>query len=150
MFDSRTFGESEGTPRQLEDPLGKASDIGAAVSALRVDERLAGTSVVALGVCAGAGYMARAVADDPRIRAFAGVAGVYPDAAAATADPAVRERGRRARERRLATGVVETIPAVAADNADVAMPLREAPWGPTNPNCGWTLPAKSTSTTTRR
>ena len=37
--------------------------------------------VVAVGVCAGAGYMARAVADDQRLRAFAGVAGYYSDAA---------------------------------------------------------------------
>ncbi|WP_194818023.1 alpha/beta hydrolase [Nocardia sp. XZ_19_385] len=122
-FDHRTFGASGGTPRQLEDPLGKASDIAAAVSALRLDERLAGKLVVGLGVCAGGGYMARAVADDPRLRAFAGIAGVYP---AAAPDPAVIERGRRARERRLATGFVETIPAVAVDNGDVAMPLREA------------------------
>ncbi|MGW5107561.1 alpha/beta hydrolase [Nocardia sp. NPDC004123] len=125
-FDHRTFGESEGVPRQLEDPLGKAADIAAAVSALQDDERFAGKTVVALGVCAGGGYMARAVADDPRIRAFAGVAGVYPDVAANPADPAVVDRGRQARERRLATGEVETIPAVAADNGDVAMPLREA------------------------
>jgi dienelactone hydrolase len=125
-FDHRTFGESEGTPRQLEDPLGKAADISAAVSAVRADDRLAGTAVVALGVCAGGGYMARAVADDPRIQAFVGVAGVYPDATANPPDPAVIERARRARDRRLATGVVETIPAVAADGGDVAMPLREA------------------------
>ncbi|MTE16465.1 hypothetical protein GLP40_27330 [Nocardia sp. CT2-14] len=57
---------------------------------------------------------------------FAGVAGVYPDAVANPPDPAVVERGRRARERRLATGEVEIIPAVAADGGDVAMPLREA------------------------
>ncbi|GAB3205547.1 alpha/beta hydrolase [Nocardia tengchongensis] len=125
-FDHRTFGESAGEPRQLEDPLGKAADISAAVSALEADERFTGKPVVALGVCAGGGYMARAVADDPRLRAFAGVAGVYADAAANPADPAVVERGRLARERRLATGAVETIPAVAADNGDVAMPLTEA------------------------
>ncbi|MBF6485132.1 alpha/beta fold hydrolase [Nocardia otitidiscaviarum] len=125
-FDHRTFGESEGAPRQLEDPLGKAADIAAAVSAVQQDARLSGKPVVALGVCAGGGYMARAVADDPRIRAFAGVAGVYPDTAAAPPDAAVVERGRLARERRLATGEVESIPAVAADNGDVAMPLREA------------------------
>jgi fermentation-respiration switch protein FrsA (DUF1100 family) len=123
-FDHRTFGASEGTPRQLEDPLGKVADIGAAVSALQADERLQGLAVVALGVCAGGGYMARAVAGDPRIRAFAGVAGVYPGAAAP--DPAAIARGRAARRRRLASGVVETIPAVAADGGDVAMPLREA------------------------
>ncbi|WP_040809203.1 alpha/beta hydrolase [Nocardia concava] len=125
-FDHRTFGESAGEPRQLEDPLGKAADISAAITALQADERFADLSVLAVGVCAGGGYMARAVADDPRIKAFAGVAGVYADAAANPADPAVVERGRKARELRLATGEVETIPAVAADNGDVAMPLTEA------------------------
>lgn len=70
-FDHRTFGQSEGMPRQLEDPPGKVADISAAVSELQAAERLAGRPVVALGVCAGSGYMARAVADDPRIRAFA-------------------------------------------------------------------------------
>lgn len=121
-FDHRTFGESEGTPRQLEDPLGKVADIGAAVSALQA--RFEGLPMAALGVCAGGGYMARAVADDPRIRAFAGVAGVYPGAPSPS--PEAVERGHAARERRLSTGVEETIPAVAADGGDVAMPLREA------------------------
>lgn len=123
-FDHRTFGESEGLPRQVEDPLGKAADISAAVTALRADSRLTGKPVVALGVCAGGGYMARAVADDPRLRAFVGVAGVYPDGSGA--DPAVIARGRRARELRESTGETPTIPAVSADNGDVAMPLTEA------------------------
>lgn len=99
-FDHRTFGESEGVPRQLEDPVGKAADIGAAITALLADPRFIDKPVVALGVCAGGGYMSRAVADDPRVRPSAGVAGVYPDAAANPADPAVLERGRLARERR--------------------------------------------------
>lgn len=123
-FDHRTFGESGGFPRQLEDPLGKAADIGAAVTASSSHPRVAGKPVVALGVCAGAGYMARAVADDPRVRAFAGVAGVYPDGGGV--DAQVVTRGRRARELRETTGEVQTIPAVAADNGDVAMPLTEA------------------------
>jgi uncharacterized protein len=38
----------------------------------------------------------------------------------------VTGRGRAARQRRLDTAVVETIPAVAVDGGDVAMPLREA------------------------
>jgi uncharacterized protein len=123
-FDHRTFGQSEGTPRQLEDPLGKVADIGAAVSALRAEDRLSGLPVMAAGICAGGGYMARAVADDPRIRAFAGIAGVYPGAA--VPDLALTGRGRAARQRRLDTGAAEMIPAVAADGGDVAMPLREA------------------------
>jgi uncharacterized protein len=123
-FDHRTFGQSSGVPRQLEDPLGKVADIGAAVSALRADDQLGRLPVVAAGICAGGGYMARAVADDPRIVAFAGIAGVYPGPAAP--DRAAAGRGRAARQRRLETGQAEMIPAVAADGGDVAMPLPEA------------------------
>jgi fermentation-respiration switch protein FrsA (DUF1100 family) len=130
-FDHRTFGESEGEPRQFEDPVGKARDISAAVTALEADERTRALPVVAVGVCAGAGYMARAVADDQRLRAFAGVAGYYSDAAAfVESSPqdyqAAVDRGRAAEERWQQTGQAETIPAVAPDGGDVAMPLREA------------------------
>jgi fermentation-respiration switch protein FrsA (DUF1100 family) len=130
-FDHRTFGESGGDPRQLEDPEGKAHDISAAVSALETDERTPDLPVVAVGVCAGAGYMARAVADDQRIAAFAGVAGVYPDANTfAESSPqdyqAAIDRGLAAEQRWRDTGKAETIPAVAPDGGDVAMPLREA------------------------
>jgi fermentation-respiration switch protein FrsA (DUF1100 family) len=130
-FDHRTFGQSEGEPRQFENPEGKAGDVRAAVTALGADERTADLAVVAVGVCAGAGYMARAVADDLRIRAFAGVAGYYSDAAAfAESSPqqyqAAIDRGKAAERRWRETGEAETIPAVAADGGDVAMPLREA------------------------
>jgi fermentation-respiration switch protein FrsA (DUF1100 family) len=130
-FDHRTFGESEGEPRQFEDPVGKAADVSAAVSALETDERTRGLPVVAVGVCAGGGYMARAVADDARIGAFAGVAGYYSDATGfAESSPqayeAAIDRGRTAEARWRATGQADTIPAVAPDGGDVAMPLREA------------------------
>ena len=36
-FDHRTFGESEGRPRQFENPAAKIADIRAAVAALRVN-----------------------------------------------------------------------------------------------------------------
>lgn len=124
-FDHRTFGESEGEPRQLEDPEGKAADVRSAVTALAADERTAGLPVVAVGICAGGGYMARAVADDDRIVAFAGVAGYY---AAAPAEPPreVIERGLAAERRWRETGEAEHIPAVGPDGGDVAMPLAEA------------------------
>ena len=56
---------------------------------------------MAVGICAGGGYMARAVADDQRIAAFAGVAGYYSDASAfASSSPreyqAAIDRGRAA------------------------------------------------------
>jgi uncharacterized protein len=129
-FDHRTFGESEGEPRQVEDPLGKAADIRAAVTALADDPRTRGLPAMAIGVCAGGGYMARAVADDPRIRAFAGVAGYY--AASVGYDEqspegrAAMDRGRAAEQTWRETGESETIPAVAPDGGDVAMPLPEA------------------------
>ena len=130
-FDHRTFGESEGEPRQFEHPEHKAADITAAVTALTADERTRNLRVAAVGVCAGGGYMAKAVADDPRICAFTGVAGYYSDAAAfATTSPqeyqAAIDRGLAAERRWWATGEVETIPAVGPDGGDVAMPLREA------------------------
>jgi fermentation-respiration switch protein FrsA (DUF1100 family) len=130
-FDHRTFGESEGEPRQFEDPEGKARDVSAAVSAFGADDRIRDLPVVAVGVCAGGGYMARAVADDQRIRAFAGVAGYYSDAAAfADSSPQdyqqALDRGRAAERRWRETGKAETIPAVGPGGGDVAMPLREA------------------------
>jgi len=130
-FDHRTFGESGGLPRQLENPLAKAADISAAVDALTALPAFGGLKVYGVGVCAGGGYMARAVADDRRFAGFAGVAGVYPDAAQTRGwmgdrYQAAIERAQRALEVYEATGIAETIAAVAADNGDVAMPLREA------------------------
>jgi uncharacterized protein len=130
-FDHRSFGESEGQPRQLEQPEGKAADVSAAVTALGTDERTRDLPVLAVGICAGGGYMARAVADDVRIRAFAGVAGYYSDAAAvAESSPqayqAAIDRGLAAEAHWRESGEADTIPAVAPDGGDVAMPLREA------------------------
>src|SRR5262245_29654426 len=78
-FDYRYFGESEGEPRQFENPDANIEDIGNAASALLADDRLRNLPVVGLGICFGAGPMVRAVAGDSRFRAFVGVAGVYTD-----------------------------------------------------------------------
>lgn len=130
-FDHRTFGESGGVPRQFENPQAKVDDVRAAVAALATDERTAGLPLVAVGVCAGGGYMAQAVAQEPAIQAFAGVAGVYSDveqtrAALGNAFDSLVERGEAAERRFEETGEAEAIPAVARDGGDVGMPLREA------------------------
>jgi fermentation-respiration switch protein FrsA (DUF1100 family) len=130
-FDHRTFGESGGGPRQFESPQGKADDIGAAVSALASDPRLTELPFFAVGVCAGGGYMALAAANGLPIRAFAGVAGVYPSAATTqgwlgAGYQAAIDRARAAEQRWHETGEAETIPAVGPDNGNVAMPLTEA------------------------
>jgi fermentation-respiration switch protein FrsA (DUF1100 family) len=130
-FDYRTFGESEGSPRQFEDPEANIADIKNAVTALLADERLTNLPVASVGVCFGAGPMVRAVAEDSRFGAFAGVAGVYTDrertkATMGDAYEAGIERGRAAERRWREDGEAETIPAVGPDGGDVAMPLREA------------------------
>src|SRR6478609_7201490 len=117
-FDYRYFGESEGTPRQFENPDANVADIRNAASTLLGDARFADLPVYGLGVCFGAGPMARAVADDERFAAFAGVAGVYTDleqtkASMGAAYDATIERGRAAERSWRETGVAETISAVA-------------------------------------
>ena len=130
-FDYRYFGESEGQPRQFENPDANVEDIRNAGTALLADDRLADLPLFGLGVCFGAGPMVRAVAGDSRFRAFAGVAGVYTDnaknkARMGDAYQAAIERGQAAERLWRETGEAETIPAVAPGGGDVAMPLREA------------------------
>jgi uncharacterized protein len=130
-FDYRYFGESHGRPRQFENPDANIEDIKNAATALLADDRLTSLPLSGLGICFGAGPMVRAVAEDARFRAFAGVAGVYTDnvktmARMGAAYQAALDRGRAAERRWRDTGEAEIIPAVAADGGDVAMPLREA------------------------
>jgi uncharacterized protein len=130
-FDYRYFGESDGRPRQFENPDANIEDIRNAATALLADDRLTNLRLFGLGICFGAGPMVRTVAADSRFRAFAGVAGVYTDNAKTRARMGVAyqvalDRGRAAERKWRETGEAETIPAVAADGGDVAMPLREA------------------------
>jgi fermentation-respiration switch protein FrsA (DUF1100 family) len=130
-FDYRFFGESGGRPRQFENPEANIEDIKNAATALLSDDRFTGLPVAGLGICFGAGPMARSVAEDSRFRAFAGVAGVYTDSAKTRARmgdayQATIDRGLAAERTWQESGEAETIPAVSPDGGDVAMPLREA------------------------
>src|SRR6185436_10803419 len=127
-FDHRYFGESGGQPRQFENPRAKVEDIRAAAAALRESPRTRSLPLAAVGVCAGAGYMAAAVAEEPGFLAFAGIAGYYQAATAESiaASQARIERGQTAERQWRETGIAQTIPAVAPDGGDVGMPLREA------------------------
>jgi uncharacterized protein len=130
-FDYRYFGESDGRPRQFENPEANIEDIENAATALLADDSLKDLPLFGLGVCFGAGPMVRAVAGDPRFRAFAGVAGVFTDNAKTRARmgddyQATIDRGLAAERRWRETGEAETIPAVGPDGGNVAMPLREA------------------------
>ena len=72
-FDYRTFGESEGTPRQYENPANKTEDIQNAISFLGAHANVDANRIVALGICASSSYMAPAVSSDRRVKAFATV-----------------------------------------------------------------------------
>jgi uncharacterized protein len=131
-FDHRHFGESGGKPRQLEKPSARVEDIRSAATALLADSRFAKLPVFGLGICFGAGPMAVAVSEDARFRGLAGVAGVYTDVEKTRASmgeakfQAAIDSGRKAERAWEETGIAEMIPAVAEDNGNVAMPLREA------------------------
>jgi hypothetical protein len=130
-FDHRCFGKSGGEPRQFESPAWRIEDIRNAAAALLDDDRFADLPVNGLGVCYGAGPMAIAVHEGDDFAAFAGVAGVYTDGAQTKSmmGDAYRrniDRAKDAERRWKDTGSAETIPAVAPDGGDVAMPLREA------------------------
>jgi uncharacterized protein len=130
-FDHRYFGASGGEPRQYESPPAKIADLRAAVGFLASDPRVDATRLGVVGVCAGAGYAAGAVAGDPRVRAFAAVAGFFHDHAQQRAwmgdgyDRALDD-ARAARAQFEATGESPTIPAVGRGPGPVAMPLAEA------------------------
>jgi fermentation-respiration switch protein FrsA (DUF1100 family) len=76
-LDHRNFGESQGLPRRSEDPQGKLRDLRAAVSRLRSHPAVDPGRIGAVGICLGGGYALKFAAFDPRVRAFAGIAGAY-------------------------------------------------------------------------
>jgi uncharacterized protein len=129
-FDHRYFGESEGEPRQYEHPGRKVEDLSAAVAALQTSGLIDAARIGLVGVCAGAGYAAWAVAKDANVRAFAAVAGFFHDIGQQRAwmgegFDAALEGARLARLRYEQTGDLDSIPAVAS-SGEAAMPLREA------------------------
>lgn len=128
-FDHRYFGDSSGKPRQYEYPRHKVQDIRAAFGYLAHRTEVNPQRIGALGICAGAGYLAGAVAKDDRVKSWAAVAGYFHDVNAQKQWMGDRfeaevERARAAHAHYDATGEVQTIPAVG--EGDVAMPLPEA------------------------
>jgi uncharacterized protein len=127
-FDFRGFGESEGTPREIESATQKAEDIRNAVAFLRTHPSVDGNRIGALAVCASAGYTAAAAAGDGRLRSIAMVAPWLHDAEIVRAvyggEEGVTQRlsqAAAARERYARTGEVEYVPAASNSDATAAM-----------------------------
>lgn len=80
-FDGAYFGESQGSPRQLELPAVKESDIEAAVDFLTslpyVDQKRIG----GLGICGSGSYMSVAGVKEPRLKAITAVVPAIADIA---------------------------------------------------------------------
>ena len=128
-IDNRHFGESTGQPRQYEHPSRKVQDVRAALTWLGAHSSIDGKRLGAVGICAGAGYMADAVATDDRIRAFGAVAGFFHDVDKqrewmGDGFESAIARARAARETFERSGYSEVMTAVG--EGDVAMPLAEA------------------------
>ena len=106
-FDYRTFGESEGTPRNLVAPGRQVSDLRAAVDGVRQLDGIAGGRVALWGFSLGGGHVLRAAADDARIAAIVGVMPVTDGKAVLGA----RSVGYRVRA--LAAGVRDRVQSIA-------------------------------------
>jgi uncharacterized protein len=117
-FDHRGFGESGGR-RQHEDSQGKLADLRAAVSALAARAEVHSARIGLAGICLGGGYAIRAAAQDPRVRAVAGIAGGYNSPAEMAASMGIGQY-------RAALGAFLDrydgyLPAVAPDGGEAAM-----------------------------
>ncbi|MEU4577206.1 alpha/beta hydrolase [Nonomuraea sp. NPDC023979] len=123
-FDHRNWGESGGEPRCHEDPQGKLHDLRAAVSFLRARPEVDAGRIGAVGICLGGGYALKFAAFDPRVKAFAGIAGAYnnPYAMRSGMDyAAVLASFAEVLERQDQGGPVAYLPAVA-EEGEAAMP----------------------------
>lgn len=125
-FDFRTWGESEGATRSLENPTMKIEDIQAAAAFLAA--RTDVSTVNGLGICASAGYMATAAAQSDALDSIALVAPWLHDAALVEAVyggpegvASLIEVGRAAAAEEAQTGQPQLITAGGPTGSDALM-----------------------------
>lgn len=79
-FDATHQGESEGSPRLLDNPFERVEDIKCAVDFLTTLPYVDNKRIGAIGQCAGAGYAVSATMTDRRIKAVCGICLTNPGA----------------------------------------------------------------------
>lgn len=72
-YDASHYGESEGLPRDLENPADRVQDIRSAVGYLASLPQVDAARIGTLGICAGGGYTLHEAQSDLRVKAVAGV-----------------------------------------------------------------------------
>ncbi len=127
-IDARGYGESAGEPRFYESPERKIADYKNAISFLSGLDIVDSKRLGAVGVCAGAGYIARVSAEDDRVKSMGLVAAWLHDREAVKAvyggAEGVDKRlaaARAAKKKHSATGEVEYIPAISETDESAAM-----------------------------
>ncbi len=131
VFDHSGFGQSDGFPRAVEDPFLKVADIRAAVDFLAARSETDRERLYGLGICAGGGYMLRAVAEDPRLRGLATVAAWMTDEPSmrgffGAAFDTLRDIGDAALAAFAASGTVDYLVAAGPDGSGAAMAMDAA------------------------
>jgi fermentation-respiration switch protein FrsA (DUF1100 family) len=126
-FDHRNFGESEGTPRQHEDPAKKIEDLKNAISFLASLPEVDPSKIGACGISMGGGYILQSAAWDRRIKAVTIVASglnlgdTFLEMMGKEALIKRLEELNAARQKHYDTGQVQYIPAVATGGKPAAM-----------------------------
>jgi uncharacterized protein len=128
-FDFRYWGESEGQPRQYENPAAKIQDIKNAATYLSTLPYINKDMLSGLGICASAGYMAYAVAEQPLLKNFVSVAAWLHDKPVAEAIynnwpdkyEGLIAKGKQAADKFARTGETDFVPACSDTDPNAAM-----------------------------
>jgi uncharacterized protein len=141
-LDHRHFGESEGMPRQHEDPSKKMEDFKNALSFLSSLDNINRERIGACGISMGGGYMLQLAAFDRRIKAVSIVASglnlgdTLLDMLGKDAFINFLREFNAARQEHYDTGEVQYIPAVATGNKRAAM-MGDEPFEYYGTSRGW-------------
>jgi uncharacterized protein len=126
-LDHRHFGESQGEPRQHEDPAKKIEDFKNAVSFMSTIKDVDRERIGACGISMGGGYMLQLAAFDRRVKAVSIVASglnlgdTLSEMLGKEGFVTFLKEFNKARQKHYETGEVQYIPAVATDNKPAAM-----------------------------